>query len=65
LRYLTHNADAANVLFQAVDHRYLHKKPMLFTTNRPLSQWGQILHDPDLAEAIFAVVTTGAILRAA
>jgi DNA replication protein DnaC len=50
--YLTHCADAANVLFQVVDHRYLHKKPMLFTTNKPLTQWGQVLHDPDLAEAI-------------
>lgn len=50
--YLTYSADAANVLFQVVDHRYLHKKPMLFTTNKPLSQWGRVLHDPDLAEAI-------------
>jgi DNA replication protein DnaC len=50
--YLTYSADAANVLFQVVDHRYLHKKSMLFTTNKPLSQWGRVLHDPDLAEAI-------------
>ncbi len=44
--------DATNVLFQVVNHRYLHKKPMLFTTNKPLSPWGRVLHDPDLAEAI-------------
>lgn len=50
--YLTYCDDAANVLFQVVDHRYLHKKPMIFTTNKPLSRWGQVLHDPDLAEAI-------------
>lgn len=50
--YLTYRADAANVLFQVVDHRYLHNKPMIFTTNKPLSQWGQVLHDADLAEAI-------------
>ncbi len=50
--YLTYRSDAANVLFQVVDHRYLHKKPMLFTTNKPLNQWGHVLHDPDLAEAI-------------
>jgi len=50
--YLTYSADAANVLFQVIDHRYLHKRPMLFTTNKPLSQWGRVLHDPDLAEAI-------------
>lgn len=50
--YLAYGTDAANVLFQVVDHRYLHKKPMVFTTNKPLSQWGHVLHDPDLAEAI-------------
>ena len=50
--YLTYCDDAANVLFQVVDHRYLHRRPMLFTTNKPLSQWGRVLHDPDLAEAI-------------
>ncbi len=25
---------------------------MLFTTNKPLSAWGRVLHDPDLAQAI-------------
>jgi len=50
--YLTYCPDAANALFQVVNHRYLHKKPMLFTTNKPLNQWGHVLHDPDLAEAI-------------
>jgi DNA replication protein DnaC len=50
--YLTYCPDAANVLFQVVNHRYLHKKPMLFTTNKPLNQWGRVLHDTDLAEAI-------------
>jgi DNA replication protein DnaC len=50
--YLTYSSDAANVLFQVVNHRYLHKKPMLLTTNKPLNQWGQVLHDSDLAEAI-------------
>lgn len=50
--YLAHAPDAANVLFQVVDHRYLHRRPMLFTTNKPLAEWGRVLHDPDLAEAI-------------
>jgi DNA replication protein DnaC len=50
--YLAHSAEAANVLFQVVDHRYLHRRPMLFTTNKPLADWGRVLHDPDLAEAI-------------
>ncbi len=54
--YLTYGSDAANVLFQVVDHRYLHGKPMLFTTNKPLTQWGKVLHDLDLAEAITARV---------
>src|SRR3989441_7645495 len=29
-----------------------HRRPMLFTTNKPLAAWGLVLHDPDLAEAI-------------
>ena len=50
--YLAHSPDAANVLFQVVDHRYLRRRPMVFTTNKPLDQWGRVLHDDDLAEAI-------------
>src|SRR5439155_25382208 len=44
--------DAANVLFQVVNDRYLHHRPMIFTTNKPLAAWGRVLHDADLAEAI-------------
>jgi DNA replication protein DnaC len=50
--YLAHSPDAANVLFQVVDHRYLRRRPMVFTTNKPLDEWGRVLHDDDLAEAI-------------
>ena len=50
--YLAYSSDAANVLFQIVDRRYLARKPMVFTTNKSLDQWGRVLHDPDLAEAI-------------
>jgi DNA replication protein DnaC len=50
--YLTLPDDAANVLFQVVNERYLRKRPLLFTTNKPLAAWGHVLHDPDLAEAI-------------
>ena len=50
--YLTVGADAANLMFQVVNERYLHRRPMLFTTNKPLAAWGLVLHDPDLAEAI-------------
>lgn len=50
--YLTLKDNAANVLFQVVNERYLSRRPMLFTTNKPLAAWGIVLHDPDLAEAL-------------
>ena len=50
--YLHHASDAANVLFGVVDQRYLQHKPMIFTTNKRLRDWGSVLHDPDLAEVI-------------
>lgn len=50
--YLHHAENAANVLFGVVDQRYLARKPMVFTTNKKLREWGQVLHDPDLAEVI-------------
>src|SRR2546422_799647 len=50
--YLSYGPDAANVLFQVVNDRYLHHRAMVFTTNKPLGAWGRVLHDPDLAEAI-------------
>lgn len=50
--YLAHAQDAANVLFGVVDQRYLHKKPLIFTTNKKLRAWGDVLHDHDLAEVI-------------
>jgi DNA replication protein DnaC len=50
--YLTYGNDAANVLFHVVNERHLKKRPMIFTTNKPLSRWGEVLHDDDLAETI-------------
>jgi DNA replication protein DnaC len=50
--YLSYGPDAANVLFHVVNHRYLKKRPMIFTTNKPLGEWGKALHDEDLAAAI-------------
>ena len=50
--YLTYPPDAANVLFQVVNQRHLARRPMLFTTNKPLAAWADVLHDADLAEAI-------------
>lgn len=50
--YLSYGPDAANVLFHVVNDRHLRKRPMIFTTNKPLDSWGAVLHDPDLAAAI-------------
>ena len=53
LGYLSYGPDAANVLFHVVNERHLRRRPMLFTTNKsPLTTWGEVLHDHDLAEAI-------------
>lgn len=50
--YLSLRDDAANVLHHVVNGRYLKRRPMIFTTNKSLNAWGEILHDPDLAAAI-------------
>ena len=50
--YLSLGPDAANVLFQVVNERYLHRRAMVFTTNKAIEEWGKVLHDADLAEAI-------------
>ena len=39
--YLTYGPDAANVLFHVVNDRHLRKRPMIFTTNKPLNEWGR------------------------
>lgn len=50
--YLTYGTDAANMLFHVVHDRHRKKRAMVFTTNRPLTGWGRVLHDEDLAHAI-------------
>jgi len=35
-----------------VNDRHLKKRPMIFTTNKPLTEWGKVLHDEDMAAAI-------------
>ena len=51
--YLNYGPDAANVLFHVVNDRHILKRPIIFTTNKsPFSDWGEVLHDRDLAEAI-------------
>jgi len=52
LGYLSHAADAANVLYRVINERYLQRRPMFLTTNKPLASLGDVLHDGDLAEAI-------------
>jgi DNA replication protein DnaC len=51
--YLNYGPDAANVLFHVVNDRHTRKRPMIFTTNKsPIAEWGAVLHDNDLADAI-------------
>jgi DNA replication protein DnaC len=50
--YLPHATDAANVLYTIVEARHRLRRPVILTTNKPLKQWGSVLHDADLAEAI-------------
>ena len=50
--YLSYGRDAANVLYRVVNDRHVARRPMILTTNKPLVAWGEVLHDPDLGEAI-------------
>lgn len=52
LGYLTYGPDAANLLFQVVDRRYLARRPIIVTSNKDPDGWGTVLHDNDLADAI-------------
>jgi len=52
LGYQSYAPDAANVLYRVVNDRYLRRRPIIVTTNKPLAALGQLLHDGDLAEAI-------------
>lgn len=52
LGYLACTPDAANVLYHVVNERHLKRRPMIFTTNKPLRTWGEILHDADLGDVI-------------
>ncbi len=50
---LSYGPDPANVLFHIVNERHQRGRPMLFTANKPpLTAWGELLHDHDLADAI-------------
>ena len=40
------------MLFHVVNDRHRRKHAMIFTTNKPTTAWGRVLHDDDLAQAI-------------
>lgn len=62
--YLTYGSDAANMLFHVVNDRHRRRRSMIFTTNKALDAWGQVLHDPDLAHAIVdRVLERGRLLK--
>ena len=51
LGYLALPSEAASALFQVVSRRYL-KGSIVLTTNRSISNWGEIFQDPMVAAAI-------------
>ncbi|WP_353649458.1 IS21-like element helper ATPase IstB [Nakamurella sp. A5-74] len=51
LGYLPLPAEAASSLFQVVNQRYL-KSSIIMTTNRPVTEWGQVLGDNTVAAAL-------------
>lgn len=63
--YLSYGPNAANVVFQVVNSRYLaENKPMIFTTNKAPSDWAAVLHDADLSEAILdRVLHKGEVIK--
>ena len=51
------------MLFHVVNDRHRRRRSMIFTTNKPTSAWGRVLHDDDLAQAIVdRVLERGRIL---
>ena len=40
------------MLYRVINERYLQRRPILLTTNKPLAALGEVVHDGDLAEAI-------------
>lgn len=56
--------DAANMLLHVVNERHRRKRAMIFTTNKSLKAWGQVLHDEYLAQAIIdRVLERGRLFR--
>ena len=62
--YLGYGDDAANVLYHVVNDRHIRRRSMIFTTNKHPKNWGHVLHDNDLAEAIVdRILERGRLLR--
>jgi DNA replication protein DnaC len=54
------------MLFHVVNERHRRKRAMIFTTNKPLKAWGNVLHDEDLAQPIIdRVLERGRLPRSA
>ena len=61
LGYLAHAADAANVLYQVVNERYLTQRPILVTTNKPqvlcIDELGYLPIDKFGADCLFQIIS--------
>ena len=40
------------MLYGVIDQRCLRRRPIVFTTNKKLREWGHVLHGEQLAEAL-------------
>lgn len=49
--FIPFTQEGANLLFQLISRRY-EKKSLIITTNKPLSQWGEMFGDAALANAL-------------
>ncbi|MGI0054511.1 MAG: hypothetical protein ACREB9_03705 [Thermoplasmata archaeon] len=47
------------MLFRLVGERHFHRRPMMFTTNQLVEEWGRALHDADLAAVSLVRVLQG------
>ncbi len=62
--YLAYGESAANALYHVVNERHLRRRSILLTTNKSPKEWGKVLHDGDLADAIVdRLLERGRILR--
>jgi len=53
LGYMVVRPEQANVLFRLMDERYM-KKPTIITTNLEYEEWGDLLKNPSMVEALLS-----------